>query len=128
MTWRSFGPGATFPYIQKVSPAIPVLRAVKEAFAAQFPAIRGRGKRHGTPSKADDVKKLVSMYQAAKAHKYVPNMMREGRNVLLGTNRADDFITKGAGKLVSGDKFRSWWDDRSFDKATTQIYSMNETD
>ncbi|RDX45838.1 hypothetical protein OH76DRAFT_1457458 [Lentinus brumalis] len=115
VTWRSFGPGATFPYIQKISPAIPVLRAVKEAFAAQFPALRGRGKAHGTPAKADDVKKLVDMYLDAGAY-------RGPRDLLAGANRAEDYVSLGSERLSTEGKFQTWWEDRSFERATTQIY------
>ncbi|KAM5538412.1 hypothetical protein V8D89_008014 [Ganoderma adspersum] len=57
--WRSFGPGATFAYIQKVSPAIPTLCAVKANIASSH---------HGTPAKDRDVEHLVKMYQTSKLH------------------------------------------------------------
>ncbi|KAI9059966.1 hypothetical protein FKP32DRAFT_1613962 [Trametes sanguinea] len=69
VTWRSFRPGATFLYVQKVSPAIPVLCAVEANVAYQFPAIVARGTRHGSPEKANDVSRLRDMYVASKAHK-----------------------------------------------------------
>ncbi|OJT15550.1 hypothetical protein TRAPUB_6525 [Trametes pubescens] len=122
VTWRSFGPGATFPYIQKISPAIPVLRAVKESIASQFPSVRGRGTRHGAPSKDKDVQRLVDMYNEAKVHEIKP-----GRTIPGGpTDSAADFTTMGATKLMLDGVFERWWSERSFPRATTEIYNVEE--
>ncbi len=102
-----------------------MLRAVKEGFAAQFPAIRHRGTKHGIPSKTADVKKLTEMYHNAKVHWYIPNQQR-GRNLLTGDNCAVDVMTAGAGRLASEPKFSNWWNERMFERATTQIYSTSD--
>ncbi|KAI0635511.1 hypothetical protein C8Q77DRAFT_1052916 [Trametes polyzona] len=120
VTWRSFGPGATFPYIQKVSPAIPVLRAVKANIASQFSTIKGRGTHHGTPAKVEDVDRMIAMFQEFHAHS-----VEEGR-VLRGTkgDHAADYITLGSTKLQSDGIFERWWSDRCFERATTEIYTL----
>ena len=125
VTWSSFGPGATFSYIQKISPAIPVLRAIKEAFAAQFPAIRGRGKVHGAPSKAADVKRVMDMYLEAKAHMHIPNGRRGKEGELTGGNRALDYTTLGTSHLSKDGKFQMWWDDRTYVLGDKEQYSMD---
>ncbi|KAI0668429.1 hypothetical protein C8Q78DRAFT_1098590 [Trametes maxima] len=122
VTWRSFGPGATFPYIRKVSPAIPVLRAVKANVVSQFTTARARGTHHGTPSKDADVLQMFEMFQGFSAHARCP-----GRTIPGGsTNRAGDYVTLGATKLQVDGAIERWWNDRLFEKATTEIYSMDE--
>ncbi|CDO73373.1 hypothetical protein BN946_scf185013.g6 [Trametes cinnabarina] len=122
VTWRSFGPGATFPYIQKVSPAIPVLRAVKQNIASQFPSVRARGSRHGAPSKDEDMCKLVDMYNGAEVHQ-----VRPGRKIKGGpTDNAADFVTNGVMKLMLEGVFERWWSERSFQRATTETYTLEE--
>ncbi|KAI0639717.1 hypothetical protein C8Q77DRAFT_1082554 [Trametes polyzona] len=118
VTWRSFGPGATFPYIQKVSPAIPVLRAVKANIASQFSSVKGRGTHHGTPAKDEDVDRMIAMFRAFHAHS-----VEEGREI-KGTeaDHAPDYVSLGAIKLQSDGIFTRWWNDRSFKRATTEIY------
>lgn len=123
VTWRSFGPGATFPYIQKISPAIPVLRAVKENIASQFAAIRGRGTHHGTPLKDADVERVVEMFREMHAHTV------EGGRVIRGAaaDHAADYITLGSTRLQAEGLVERWWSDRSFERATTEVYSVGES-
>lgn len=125
VTWRSFGPGAAFSYIQKISPAIPVLRAIKESIASQFPSIIGHGARHGIPTKDKDVSKLIAMYTEARVH--IHDARRDIKATLTGSNRARDIVTLGAEELVSGEKFQAWWSDPAFPKATTENYYENVT-
>lgn len=99
----------------------------KDAFAAQFPSVLGQGKHHGTPSKTDDVNRLVDMYCDVKVHEYIANSKRDTRSVLTTANQAEDYVGVGAGLFMSTPKWDMWWNDRSFTKATTEIYSTNET-
>ncbi|KAH9902527.1 hypothetical protein C8Q73DRAFT_741902 [Cubamyces lactineus] len=120
VTWRSFGPGATFSYIQKVSPAIPVLRAVKANIASQFPSVQARGTHHGTPSKDDDVAQIAAMYRAANVHGTEP-----GQGPLSAlADRAEGVITMGAIKLASDGVYDRWWNDQSFSRTTTEIHAV----
>ena len=108
-----------------MSPAIPVLRAIKEAFAAQFPAIRGRGKAHGAPSKASDVQRIIAMYRDAKVHHYIPHQKRAKEYTLTEVNRALDYMSVGSSRLVREGKFQSWWDDRRYALGATEVYAMD---
>ena len=102
-----------------------MLRAIKEAFAAQFPAIRGRGKTHGASSKAADVKRVMDMYLEAKAHTHTPNRRRGKEGELTGGNKALDYTTLGASRLSKDGKFRTWWDDRTYVLGDKEQYSMD---
>ncbi|KAH9847961.1 hypothetical protein C2E23DRAFT_871531 [Lenzites betulinus] len=120
VTWRSFGPGATLSYIQKVSPAIPVLRAVKANIASQFSSIQGRGTRHGTPEKAADIERMVAMFCGFQAH-----TVEEGRNIKGGeSDHATDYVTLGATKLQVEGMVERWWSDRLFERATTEVWAL----
>ncbi|KAI0363576.1 hypothetical protein BV20DRAFT_1057947 [Pilatotrama ljubarskyi] len=119
VTWRSFGPGATLAYIQKVSPAIPVLRAIKANIASQFPALLARGARHGSPSKEADVQRLIDMFLASQVH--VPE---EARVIKGGkADHATDVVSAGATQLYGDRVIERWWSDRRFERARTEIYT-----
>ncbi|EJF59389.1 hypothetical protein DICSQDRAFT_65108 [Dichomitus squalens LYAD-421 SS1] len=120
VTWRSFGPGATFPYIQKISPAITTLRAVKASVASQFSSVIGRGSHHGKPSKNQDVDRLVRMYRTSKLHN-----KEDGREMKGGeSNWALDVMTAGSVKLIVDGAAERWWDERDFERATTESYDV----
>ncbi|EJF60635.1 hypothetical protein DICSQDRAFT_62442 [Dichomitus squalens LYAD-421 SS1] len=120
VTWRSFGPGATFPYIQKISPAITTLRAVKANVASQFSSVIGRGTHHGRPSKEEDIDRLIKMYRTSKLHSW-----EDGRQVKGGvSNRATDVMTVGSVRLIVDGAAERWWDERDFERATTELYDM----
>ncbi len=122
VNWRSFGPGATFAYIQVISPAITIFRAVRESIHAQFLSLLGRGMRHGTPSKGEDVSRITAMYQGSQVHRVVPGRIFKNSS----TDCAADFVSLGADKLVGEGTIDRWWSDRSFERSTAEIYSINE--
>ncbi|KAH9916714.1 uncharacterized protein BXZ73DRAFT_53621 [Epithele typhae] len=116
VTWRSFGPGANFDYIQKVSPAIPLLRAVRDSVRDQFSTILGRGTRHGTPSKDADVKKVLDMYLRSNMHKYQAE--RKSKD-----DPAADIVTRGADKMGTESTIKTWWVHRSLERSIEEIYA-----
>ncbi|KAH9852593.1 hypothetical protein C2E23DRAFT_868457 [Lenzites betulinus] len=123
VTWRSFGPGATFPYIQKISPVIPVLRAIKANIASQFPSVQGRGARHGAPAKAEDIERIIEMFRTIHGH-----TTEEGRIVKGAVaDHAADYITLGAVKLQMEGMAERWWNDRTFERATTEVWAVAES-
>ena len=121
VTWRSFGPGATFSYIQKISPAIPTLRAVREAIHQQFPALLGRGTYHSTPSKESDIDRIEAMYKESELHR-----RQSGRTVKSAMDEAPDVVSQGAERLVAEGVVDRWWSDRNFDRSTKEVYSVAE--
>ena len=120
VTWRSFGPGVTMKYIQKVSPAIPILRAVRDTVHTQFSAILGRGTRHQAPSKDKDVAHLMEMYLASKVHQYSP-----GLTFKAPADISKDIITTGGEKLSADGLFERWWADRNISHSQEEIYSLS---
>ncbi|KAH8093843.1 hypothetical protein BXZ70DRAFT_897167 [Cristinia sonorae] len=121
VTYRSFGPGASFGYIQKVSPAIPTLRGIKESVRQQFTTLLGRGKRHGKPSKDKDVALLVEMYQKSEVH-----IHKNNRTLRNAADRAKDYITIGADEILNGQTMARWWNERSFERSDENIWSEEE--
>ncbi|KAL1945287.1 hypothetical protein VTO73DRAFT_2138 [Trametes versicolor] len=121
VTWRSFGPGATFAYIQKISPAIPVLRAIKKNVATQFPGLLARGARHGSPSKDKDVERVISMFRESHTLEFDAMRTIKGGQA----DHAPDVVSTGAGQLLEDRIVDRWWTDRSFPKATTEVYTLD---
>ena len=120
VTWRSCGPGATFAYLQKISPAIPTLRAVKACIVSQFSAAIGRGARHTTQSKDADVRRVIQMYQEAGVLD-----RQKARSLQLGDkDRAPNVMTDGASHDGLHALHARWWDDRRFKRATTEVYHL----
>ena len=80
----------------------------------------GRGSRHTTPSKDADVARVVEMYRAAG----VLNREKAALIILGDGDRAGDYVTKGASAEDLTALQTRWWDDRRFQRATTELYSM----
>lgn len=119
VTYRSFGPGARFDYIKKISPAIPTLRGVKEAIRNQFQTLLARGKRHGKPAKDDDVALLVKMYQMLDAH----SAHQGGRILRNADDRLKDVSTLGVQEIFNSDTAQRWWQERrKVARASTDIW------
>lgn len=117
VTYRSFGPGATWNYLQTVSPAIPTLRAVQRHFEQQFETIT-RGSKHGDVSKDLDVKTLTDHYRLAKLYSDQP-----GRKPNLdGSMHVADYITSGVDALENGDTVNKWWKARHFERSTKETW------
>ncbi|KAF9242900.1 hypothetical protein BU15DRAFT_60190 [Melanogaster broomeanus] len=66
VTYHSFGPGATWDYLHKVSPAIPTLCELQRHMEKEFGSA-SRGTRHGIPSKEVDVAHLdLTLHKASQ--------------------------------------------------------------
>ncbi|KAH7910138.1 hypothetical protein BJ138DRAFT_1009422 [Hygrophoropsis aurantiaca] len=114
VTYHSFGPGATWDYLHKVSPAIPTLRALQRHMEKEFETLT-RGAHHGVPQKEEDVAKLTEQYVKAKLH-----VFQAGRQIKGTKNKAEDFISKGAIDLERQGTIDAWWSNRSYARFTTQ--------
>lgn len=93
VTYRSFGPGATWQYLNKVLPAIPTLRAVQRHMEEQFGSL-SRGAHHGQPDKEADVMKLTTAYVASNLHGF-----EAGRRIKNSKDKSPDVMTNGAADL-----------------------------
>ena len=79
----------------------------------------GRGSHHGTPSKDQDVERLIKMYQTSKLH----SKEAGGRRIHGGdAAHAADVMTQGSVKLIVDGAADRWWDERNFERNTTEIY------
>ncbi|KAH7924175.1 hypothetical protein BV22DRAFT_1166000 [Leucogyrophana mollusca] len=117
VTYHSFGPGATWAYLHKVSPAIPTLRALQRHMDSEFETIT-RGARHGVPQKELDVTKLTDQYVKSGLHVY-----DAGRQIKSAKNKAEDFLTKGVVDLERLGTIDTWWKSRSYARFTSQDWN-----
>ncbi|KAH7905726.1 hypothetical protein BJ138DRAFT_1138187 [Hygrophoropsis aurantiaca] len=117
VTYHSLGPGATWEYLHKVSPAIPTLRALQRHMENEFQTIT-RGSHHGTPTKENDVAKLTEQYAASNIHEYEP-----GR-YLKTNNKAEDYISNGVVDLERSGTIENWWSNRTYARATSEIWDL----
>ncbi|KAF7985445.1 hypothetical protein HWV62_5185 [Athelia sp. TMB] len=117
VTRRSEGPNIDWAYLKKLHPAIHVIRAVTEHIEDEFGTFT-RGTRHTAPKKEADVKLLQQAYRVARLHEHV-----DGR-VLGGKDRAKDFATDGALKLVQGKILPRWIDGRTYRRGTRENWDV----
>lgn len=109
VNYHSLGPGATWEYLEKVSPAIPTLRGLQRHMEQQFETIT-RGSKHTNPDKEADITSLVDQCVKSQLH-----IHEKGRHLRGGEkSRAHDFVTEGAADLLTGDTLNNWWTNRSF--------------
>ncbi|KAJ7591737.1 hypothetical protein C8J56DRAFT_1046070 [Mycena floridula] len=74
VTYRSEGPNIKWDYLRKLHPAIPVIKALSVFIEKVFGSL-SRGKKHTTPQKDIDVKKLRENFQASTFHKFTPGRL-----------------------------------------------------
>ncbi|KAF8878326.1 hypothetical protein BD779DRAFT_1447822 [Infundibulicybe gibba] len=116
VTYRSFGPGATFKYLHDISPAIPILRTIQRHMEDEFKTLT-RGAKHRTVSKEEDVKTLTQQYLANKLY-----VTEAGRKPKPSDDKIEDVITTGADNLERNDIIANWWKARCFPRSTTEIW------
>ncbi|KIM67467.1 hypothetical protein SCLCIDRAFT_82628, partial [Scleroderma citrinum Foug A] len=104
VTYHSFGPGATWEYLHKVSPAIPTLRAVQWHMEREFVTLTW-GAQHGAPSKDEDVGKLTDQYVKSKLHIYTQGWNNKG----VLSSHAEDVINTGVVDLEHLHTLENWW-------------------
>ncbi|KAG1724660.1 hypothetical protein EDB19DRAFT_1644419 [Suillus lakei] len=115
VTYHSFGPGATWTYLHKISPAIPTLRALQRHMESEFKTIT-RGTYHGIPDKEADITKLTDQYIKSNLHVYEP-----GRQIkATARNKAEDFVTMGAIDIEHLGTFDNWWRNRAYKRSTDE--------
>ncbi|KAF8673067.1 hypothetical protein AX14_005425 [Amanita brunnescens Koide BX004] len=119
VTYRSFGPGASWNYLQTVSPAIPTLRAVQRHFERQFGTLT-RGTKHGQVSKDEDVKILTEHYQTVRLYSDHPGRVPKGEDKSI-----TDYVTAGTDALENGDTFAKWWKARHFVRSNVQEWDSD---
>ena len=109
VTYHSFGPGATFEYLHKVSPAIPTLRALQRHMEHEFETLT-HGAHHGIPDKEADIAKLMEQYVKSQVHVYTAGRQLKGN----AKYHAQDYINKGAIDLERLGTFDNWWSSHAF--------------
>ena len=115
-----FGPLATWEYIKRISPAIPILRNVKDHFETEINHFR-RGKSHSTVDAGGDIERLQAMYARDKIHVKNPKRRTECDSV-------EDYIGKGSSPDVLGRVIRNWRNKRVVTRATTEDWEFEYED
>ena len=114
------GPFATWDAIGKISPAIPLLEAVRRHMEKQVHTVY-RGSSHTNPSHEKDVRTLEDAYMASHMHEYI-----SGRRIEHKNDVALDFVQKGTHNLRK--TIGQWWEQRTFTRATEQCYDTMGVD
>ncbi|VDC03194.1 unnamed protein product [Peniophora sp. CBMAI 1063] len=117
VTYRSCGPSATIEQIGNLSPAIPVFRAVRDHMKWQHKLILSRGSKHTDPNKDDDVAEFRDLAVEGEWFKYTP-----GRTISRSKDKAADVMTAGITNLTIGGQFDRWFDNRTFERESEQIF------
>ncbi|KAI0309973.1 hypothetical protein OF83DRAFT_1071251, partial [Amylostereum chailletii] len=114
VSYRSIGPNATFSRLGRLSPGIPVWRAIAQHMKWQHRTIMSRGTRHTTPGKDKDVARQM---QIAVDEKWLVEF--DSRKVPTERDRVKDVMTEGVKELMNGG-FARWWESRSFPRSTEE--------
>ncbi|KAJ8454311.1 hypothetical protein ONZ45_g19356 [Pleurotus djamor] len=124
VTFKAQGPGGTLSYLTDTSPAIPILRKVKDCMNDQFSILSGRGTHHSSPSKDNDVETLVQSYQLSKIYEETP-----GRLFKSTDDYSKDVVTIGAGNLIGGSaSVTKWFTKRTHFRAKMEDWRANVGD
>ncbi|KZV61278.1 hypothetical protein PENSPDRAFT_643534 [Peniophora sp. CONT] len=117
VTYRSCGPSADIDQISSISPAIPVLRAVRDHIKWQEKLILTRGGKHTDPNKTKDVRKQMDNIRGGEWL-----VQTDGRTIARSEDKAADVLTAGVKSLTIDGQFARWWKNRNFARAETQIF------
>jgi hypothetical protein len=96
-------------YLTKISPAIPVLRAVRHHLKWQIWLLLSRGTWHSSPAKEKDIQKWVDIVMNEQ---WLLNMAE--RTFKQSVNRAPDVMTEGSNNLFQNGVLGRWWNARSY--------------
>ncbi|KAI0286329.1 hypothetical protein BC826DRAFT_1093531 [Russula brevipes] len=121
VTYRSIGPGATLDYLSKLSPGIPVFRAIREHMKWQHQSILVRGTRHNDVDKSKDVEKYMRIIVSEGWFEE-----KKGRTLKSVKDRVTDFVTNGTIAVTQGKTIDRWWQTRNFTRRTGNIWDDNE--
>ncbi|TDL27181.1 hypothetical protein BD410DRAFT_714083 [Rickenella mellea] len=114
-TFASLGPYATWEYINKISPAIPTFRAVKDHIEDELGAC-ARGKSHTLPAKENDVSKLAKIYSTQDLHRPTPK-----RKIKNRLDKSQDFVQRGIEQLQTTSVMDRWWENRTYGREADEI-------
>lgn len=120
VTYRSEGPNVKWDYLQKLHPAIPVIREVASHMEKEFGTL-ARGNKHTSPKKEEDVRHLQVSFKESTFHEYDSN--RDPNTISKG-DRVTDFLEKGTLNLQTGATLKNWVETRSMQRAKGQDWPI----
>lgn len=110
VTYHSEGPSVHWEYLQKLHPAIHLIRAIAKHVEHDFGTI-SCGMKHTVPKKDKDVRILQESY-----HKSGYHHRKNGRKA----DQVEDCTSRGVIKLQTGKFLGRWQDLRTFERATNE--------
>jgi hypothetical protein len=109
------GANINWDYIERISPAIPLLQQVKDVVKMNINQ-NPRYRVHTTPQKEHDVAELTKLFCTEKVYTF-----SEGRAV-SEKNRPIDRTRKGATSMASEKWFNDWKESRLHDRSGDEEY------
>ena len=108
------GPHGGFKYLNKLTPALRTILQVNEHIEGEF-GVLSRRKKHSSPDKEPDVKKLIASYHQARIYAHKNNRTFKKGAV------AKDVIHTGMLALQKNKFFAKWHKKRAFPWSTEEL-------
>jgi len=108
-------------YLTKISPAIPILRAVKNHIKWQIRLLLSCGTWHTSLSKEKDV---FAWQNIIISEGWL--IQQDGRTFKNTSDRAKDIVTDGVNDLFHVGSIQRWWQNRSFVRSTEQRWLVGD--
>ncbi|THV04364.1 hypothetical protein K435DRAFT_961970 [Dendrothele bispora CBS 962.96] len=116
VTHRPEGPSIDWKYLQKLHPAIPVIRSISDLIEEEF-SLLARGKSHSSPSVERDIQELQNTIIESTYHEY-----KKGRKLDKG-NKVKDYVMDGIQNIIhKPGPLANWKDNRTFDRSFKECW------
>ena len=102
----TLGPSATWEYVGKISPAIPMLRKLVDHMEGTLNNYR-RYKKHTVPSTEADITKLMATFQESTLYDHVNGRTVKDREKFV------DIWARGFDIVLKGESLARWFENRS---------------
>ncbi|KAJ7103239.1 hypothetical protein B0H15DRAFT_935959 [Mycena belliarum] len=126
VTYRSEGPNIDWQYLQKLHPAIHVIKAVNAHMETEMKT-RVRGSSHTVPKKELDTKEMQKWYQASQAQATVNGRVLQRTAKKKSPDIPRDFLAKGSTAIQTGKSLETWIEARSIMRSTSQDWDTLDT-
>jgi hypothetical protein len=108
------GANTNWDYIERISPAIPLLQAIKDSVEGSINQNR-RYKAHTTRDEERDIKMLMSHYVQGHIYEHSPGRSKN--------HSVENFIAVGAQKQGFDAFFNKWWTGRQRERSVNEDYT-----
>lgn len=119
VTYRSEGPNIDWQYLQKLHPAIHVIKTVNAHMETEMKT-RVRGSSHTVPKKELDTKEMQKWYRASQAQATVNGHVLQRTAKKKSPDIPRDVLAKGSMGIQTGKSLENWIETRLILRSTTQ--------